>query len=157
MVERDVTIITKSLAGDKIEIKNEDIVTVLRVKTVAGQPAYVSKEEPFVTSTNVRVSCDSANCEKINGAPKITHAWNLEKAGEDADEVPDGMFRTLGLKLFDSTELLFCGVPCLLDYLEGFKPLRSPREKRLVDKVFCIQDATGFSTEEDKQSNFEGW
>lgn len=130
----------KDINGDTVYLTGQDIESVTRAKTEKGGYALLKREEQVQSSTDVSVICDNPKCP----APQ-TFNWNQEKAGENPDEVPDGMFRTIGIKLFDQTEKIFCCKSCAVHFLDGMAPLRSPREARLVDKVFPISDATGFN------------
>jgi hypothetical protein len=130
------TLTVKTIEGDSVNILSDDITNVVRAKSEAGHYIFFKRDEPVVTVTDVAAQCDNPKCPN----PQV-YTWNQEKAAEGSDEVPDAMYRTVGIKLFDGSEKMFCGVKCATGYLSGMAPLRSPREKRLVDKVMCISDA----------------
>lgn len=127
-----------TIDGQKVTVVNDEISSVTRAKTDTGEFVYLFREEPVISVTDVVASCDNPNCQALNaGRTPEVFEWNQERSGENPDEVPDGMYRTIGIKLFDMNESLFCGKTCAIDFLRNMVPLRSPREQR-VDKVVSI-------------------
>lgn len=134
------TLSVRTIEGDEVQISNEEAKQVVRVKTVDGSFAFIDKKEPIISSTDVALQCDNEKCP----VPQVL-TWNQEAAAENSELLPDGMWRTIGVKLFTGTELTFCGARCAMTYLSTHTPLRSPREERLSGKVVSISDATGFN------------
>lgn len=139
-VQFNQTLSVKTIEGDHVNILNEEISQVVRVKTVGGAFAFVDKKEPIVSSTDVTLTCDNPKCP----VPQKLE-WNQEAAAENSELLPDGMWRTIGIKLFTGEELTFCGARCAMTYLSKHTPLRSPREQRLTGKVVSISDGTGYN------------
>jgi hypothetical protein len=134
------TLTVRTTEGDDVQIVNEEIKQVVRVKTVEGHFAFIDKKEPIISSTDVQFQCDNPACP----VPQVL-SWNQEQTAADNDLLPDGLWRTAKLELFDGTQLAFCGIKCLVTHAKTLTPLRSPREQRLSSKVVSISDGTGYN------------
>lgn len=134
------TLTVRTIEGDDVQISNEEITQVVRAKTTDGAFVHFDKKEPIISSTDVSFQCDNPDCP----VPQVLK-WNQEQTAADNDLLPDGMWRTAKLELFDGTQLAFCGIKCLTAHAKTITPLRSPREQRLSTKVVSISDGTGYN------------
>ena len=108
----------------------------------------------------LQLRCDQPGCA-------VTLRWVQQEVQDKPEALPDGAWRLLTLATFDGAVRGFCSKYCLLEYLRGFVPLKSPRELAeiaLTEKAVAetamtneggnlgvvgvtVPDATGFSEE----------
>jgi hypothetical protein len=88
-----------------------------------------------VVETKVEIKCDGPDCP-------ISYNWKQEDVGENADKLPDPVFRFLILAGFVENKHVFCSKYCLLQWLKTYEAPKSPREKRVAEEeAKVVQDA----------------
>lgn len=88
-----------------------------------------------VVETKVEIKCDGPDCP-------ISYNWKQEEVGEDAEKLPDPVFRFLILAGFTHGKWVFCSKYCLLQWMKHYEAPKSPREIRVIEEeAKTVQEA----------------
>lgn len=78
--------------------------------------------------TDVLINCDAKSCDRII-------SFVQQEIGEKGENLPEAFWRLITFQLADGNQWVFCSKSCLLEHLNDYVPLKSPKLKREEDEA----------------------